>query len=341
MIPVADSVRTRGLPWVNLCFIVASIVVFLYELTLGPQLDALVMRWGATPVLVLRALGGDPRVPYAVFWTLVTSQFIHAGWGHLLGNLLFLWVFGRAVEDRLGHLGYMVLYLVWGVGAAMAQILLTGPSREPLVGASGAISGVLGAYLVLYPGAWVTLLVPIFFLFWTVDVPALLVLGYWFLTQFLNGAAAITRASHATAGIAFWAHVGGFVLGAASLVLLPTRRPSPTPTAALPVRRQKTSGVLWTVARVVSVAADIVAVLVAARVLLLLVARPGTVGPLASLVRLLYEVTLPLVEPFVGVLPALRIDGQLLELYSVAAAISYWGAGALLAWALATSSNRR
>ncbi len=339
MIPVGTSVRTHRFPWITLALVAASVLVFLYELALGPYLDAFVMRWGATSSFIMRALAGDPRVPSSVLWTLLTSQFIHAGWAHLLGNMLFLWVFGRAVEDRLGHIPYLLLYLTWGVGAALVQVYLMGPTRQPMVGASGAISGVLGAYFLLFPGAWVSLLVPIFFFFWVINVPAFLVLAYWFLVQFLNGAAAITWASHATAGVAFWAHVGGFVLGAATAMLLPgTSRPQAQP---LPRRyyRETPRGPLWTAASLLSVAADTMALLVALRALLLLVGvgPRGLLGPLA---QALYAITLPMVEPFADVLPALRVGGAVLEVYSIAAAMAYWGAGALLAWTIAGFKGR-
>ncbi len=341
MIPISDSARTQRFPWVNLLLILASVLVFLYELSLGPRLDAFILHWGATPALVLQALHGGSRAYSGVLWTLLTSQFIHAGWSHLLGNMLFLWVFGRAVEDRVGHFFYLILYLVWGAGAALAQILLTGPAREPLVGASGAISGVLGTYLVLFPGAWVSMLIPIFFFFWVIEVPALLVLAYWFLVQLLNGTAAITQASHATAGIAFFAHVGGFLLGMIAAVMFP-KHPQPTMVSRMSVRRRAPRGVLWVMASLVSTVASVLALLVAARVFMLFFAtgiiNRATLGPLGVV---LYAVTTPLVEPFARSLPTLLVNGRVLELFSVAAVFIYWGAGAFLAWAIEMASNQR
>ncbi|MCL5958405.1 MAG: rhomboid family intramembrane serine protease [Chloroflexi bacterium] len=339
MIPISDSLHTHRFPWVNLLLILASALVFLYELSLGPRLDAFVLHWGATPTLVLRALGGNSPAPSAVLLTLLTSQFIHAGWGHLLGNMLFLFVFGRAVEDRLGHLPYLIIYLAWGAGAALVQILLTGPTQEPLVGASGAISGVLGAYFILFPHAWVSLLVPIFFFFWVIDVPALLVLAYWFLVQFVNGAAAITRASQATVGVAFWAHVGGFLLGMVCVVLLP-RRPQPAAATRPSEFRKASRSILWRIACLPSTVAGALAALVAARMLLLLsgIAGRGLLGILAWLV---YDITTPLVKPFAGTLPTLLVGGRELELFSLAAFLTYWSIGALLAWIVEAASNRR
>ncbi|MBI4492814.1 MAG: rhomboid family intramembrane serine protease [Chloroflexi bacterium] len=227
MIPISQSVPTRRTPWITLGLLLATLLVFLLELAMGPARDLLIRRWGAVPSLILAALGGDPRVPSGVLATLVTSQFLHGGWLHLGANLVFLWVFGRAVEDRLGPLRYLLFYLAWGAGAALVHVWVSGPSTVPLIGASGAIAGVLGAYFVLYPSAWVSLLVPILFFFWVIDVPAILALAYWFVAQFLSGMAAITHASSATDGVAFWAHIGGFGLGILALPFFPGQKAAP------------------------------------------------------------------------------------------------------------------
>ncbi len=211
MIPIGDSAPRWRTPWVNYLIIAANVLAFLFELSLGSRLDAFVRQFGVTPADVAAVLAGDPRVPRGALATLVTALFIHAGWLHVGGNMLFLWIFGDNVEDRLGHLRYLLFYLVCGVGANLAQVLADPASRVPLVGASGAIAGVLGAYLLLYPTAWVTVLVPIVFLLWPLDVPVVLVLGIWFVTQLAAGVAAITQASQATGGIGYWAHVGGFL----------------------------------------------------------------------------------------------------------------------------------
>jgi membrane associated rhomboid family serine protease len=182
---------------VTLSVIAACMLVFVYELTLrGLALDVFVRRWGAVPRDVLAALAGDPRVPRTELLTLFSSQFLHGGFLHLGGNLLFLWVFGRAVEDRFGHALYLAFYLLAGALAGLAECFVEGPrSLLPLVGASGAIAGVLGAYLVSYPRAWVTVLTPVLFFAWTFDLPAVLVLAFWFVGQFFNGVAAVTTAS--------------------------------------------------------------------------------------------------------------------------------------------------
>src|SRR5262249_43035589 len=148
--------------------------------------------WGAHPGTVIAALVGDPRVRRDALVTLFTSQFLHGGWLHLIGNMVFLWVFGRAVEDRVGHLRYLLLYLLGGAAAGLVQSLISLDDPEQvLIGASGAIATVLGTYLVLFPGAWVTALVPVFFFFWTFDVPAALMLLFWFVGQFFTGVASL------------------------------------------------------------------------------------------------------------------------------------------------------
>jgi rhomboid family protein len=218
MIPISDRNPTRNLPVMNLTLIGANVVVFLFELTLNTrQLDRFIFTWGVVPDNVLLALAHPLQVPLTVWATLITSQFIHAGWLHIIGNMIFLWVFGDNVEDILGSFAYLIFYLVSGVAAGIAQALVTGPSNIPSIGASGAIAGVLGAYLLLYPLTKVTIIIPIFFFFWGIDLPALLVIGWWFVQQLFYGLGALTMT--AASGIAFWAHIGGFVTG--MLLILP------------------------------------------------------------------------------------------------------------------------
>ncbi len=212
MIPIADSNRTRRIPVMNWALIAACVVVFLYELSLGPnQLDRFLTVWGAVPNNILFALAHPFQAPLTIWATLVTSQFLHAGWLHIIGNMLFLWVFGDNVEDVLGHFGYLIFYLLSGVAAALAQAIVTGPSPIPAIGASGAIAGVLGAYVLLYPFARISILFPIFILFTTIQVPAIIVIGWWFLQQFFYGIGVLS--STAADSIAFWAHIGGFIAG--------------------------------------------------------------------------------------------------------------------------------
>jgi membrane associated rhomboid family serine protease len=215
MIPLRDTVRSKTFPIVNYLLITACGVVFLYELSLGPALEGFIRRFGVTPAEVSRTLfaGGIAVHPLI---TLGSSMFLHGGWMHLLGNMLYLYIFGDNVEDRIGHVGYLVFYLLSGVLAAGAEVYFTPDSTAPLVGASGAIAGVLGAYILLYPRARILTVIPLFVFFPVVEISAFFFLGFWFLMQFLQGSLSTGAAS--AGGVAWWAHAGGFVAGA---VLLP------------------------------------------------------------------------------------------------------------------------
>ena len=223
MIPISDRNPTRRFPVTNLTLIAVNSVVFLYELSLkSRQLDRLILTWGVVPNNVLFALTHPAQAPLPIWVTLITSQFIHAGWLHIVGNMIFLWVFGDNVEDVLGSFSYLIFYLVSGVAAGIAQVLVGGPGDVPSIGASGAIAGVLGAYLLLYPWARISILLPIFIIFWTIDLPAVLVIGWWFIQQAFYGVAALSTT--AAGGVAFWAHVGGFITGAFLIVPFLGRR---------------------------------------------------------------------------------------------------------------------
>jgi membrane associated rhomboid family serine protease len=208
---------------VSWALIALNVWVFLYELALGPELEAFVQRWGFIPARYFLASEVDPSDWVTRYAPLLTSMFLHGGGMHLIGNMIYLWIFGDNVEDRLGHGRYLALYVLTGVGAGLVHAYLYPQSTVPTVGASGAISGVLGAYLVLFPFARVLTFVPlIFFLFDVVELPAALYLGIWFLMQLLSGTLAMATAADA-AGVAWWAHVGGFVAGMVLVTLL--RRP--------------------------------------------------------------------------------------------------------------------
>lgn len=212
MIPISDANPTRRVPVVNYLLILTTVAVFLYELSLSSrQLDRLIFTWGVVPNNILFAFTDPFAAPLPVWATLITSQFLHAGWAHILGNMLFLWVFGDNIEDVLGHFGYLFFYLISGIAAGIAQVIVTGPSNIPSIGASGAIAGVLGAYIVLYPWARISILFPIFILFWTIEIPAVIVIGWWFIQQFFYGIGVLSAG--AASGIAFWAHIGGFAAG--------------------------------------------------------------------------------------------------------------------------------
>jgi len=217
MIPVADSVRTQRTPYVNVSLILISIGVFIYELTLSTaDLNQFFLDYGIVPADLNAWLGDRSGVREPL--TGATAAFIHGGWLHLGFNMLFLWVFGDNIEDALGHLPYLIFYLLAAAGAAALQVATDTDSMIPVVGASGAIAGVLGAYLVLYPRATVAVLLPFFF-FIPLPVPAFLLLIFWFALQLFTGVASIGM-SEASEGIAVWAHVGGFVTGFVLILLL-------------------------------------------------------------------------------------------------------------------------
>jgi rhomboid family protein len=207
--------------------IVINVLVFFWELSLAPgQLDAAIEVLGFVPRRFFgwEQAGGAPLDPWR-FLPLLTANFLHGGWLHIIGNMWFLGVFGDNVEDRLGHLRFVVFYLLCGACSMLIQGLVVPGSRVPAIGASGAIAGVLGAYLVLYPSARVRTLVFIFI----VDLPAVVFLGVWFLTQLMNGSASLSpTAAEAAAGVAWWAHIGGFVVGMGLCVLL-RRTEAPRP----------------------------------------------------------------------------------------------------------------
>lgn len=218
MFPLRDTIRTRSFPVVNWLIILANVGVFLYfEVGLSNRaLARLIDNYGLVPLTL--STGG----PHTLL-TIYTSMFLHAGWLHLISNMWALYIFGDNVEDRLGPVSYLVFYLVSGTVAALTQSFISAGSRLPLVGASGAIAGVLAAYLVLYPGARVLTLILVFIIPWFVEIPAIFFLLFWFATQFFNGVTSLSGAGE-QGGVAYWAHIGGFFTGLL-LVGLFARRP--------------------------------------------------------------------------------------------------------------------
>jgi len=196
----------------TLALILANVLVFLYELSLGSAaIERFFFHYGVVPArLELALTTGRERFADALL-PLFTSMFLHGGWLHIIGNMWFLWVFGIVVEDRLGRLRYLVFYVVCGLGAALTQTIVSWGSHVPTIGASGAISGVMGAYLVLFPGSQVLTLIPLVIFWFTVRLPTILMIGYWFLIQFFSGVVSLQARN--MGGVAFWAHVGGFLLG--------------------------------------------------------------------------------------------------------------------------------
>jgi membrane associated rhomboid family serine protease len=207
MFPLRDTIRARTFPVVNVSIIVINILVFLYEFALGERLDAFIREYGLTPVRFFWGLQGNLK---EAIIPLFTSMFLHGGWLHLLGNMWFLYIFGDNVEDRVGHGRYIIFYILCGVCAGLSQTLLFRGSNIPMVGASGAIAGVLGGYFLLFPHARILTLVPIFIFLQLMEIPAVVFLVIWFFFQFLQG----TIISAGTGGgVAWWAHIGGFIGG--------------------------------------------------------------------------------------------------------------------------------
>ena len=218
MIPLRDENPSRTVPAVTRVIIALNVLMFVYEIGLGPSLKPFMMEWGLVPERLTLALRFHEESWLAPGLTLLTSMFLHGGWMHLIGNMWYLWIFGDNVEDRFGHAGYLLFYLGAGIVAALVQYATNPVSGLPTVGASGAIAGVLGAYAMAFPRARVITLVPLFVFIQIIPLPALLVLGLWFVIQFFSGTLAL--ASTMTGGIAFWAHIGGFAFGALAMLVL-------------------------------------------------------------------------------------------------------------------------
>jgi len=211
MIPYKDVNPTRTFPFVTVLFIGINLAVFLYELMYPYGMDRLVLNYGAIPANVLSLQNNQPIAPIT---SIFTSMFMHGNFLHIGGNMLYLWIFGNNIEDRLGHLRFVIFYLLCGVAAVYAHSLSDPSSMMPMIGASGAVSGVLGAYLLLFPRAQVYTLLFLGFFIQVVRLPALIVIGFWAIIQLVSGFASRTAAG---GGIAFFAHVGGFVFGLAMI----------------------------------------------------------------------------------------------------------------------------
>ena len=211
MIPLRDVIPSRTTPYVTVSLVVINALVFLYQLSLGDDINNFVFTYGL--------------VPADFSWvSVVTSMFLHGGFLHVAGNMLYLWIFGDNVEDRMGHGRFLAFYLLCGAAAALAQTAVRPDSTIAMVGASGAIAGVMGAYFVLYPHSRIVTLVPLFVFIQIMEVPAILFLGFWFLLQFLSGVGSIAAtAGEPAGGIAFWAHIAGFVAGISGVLVFRRR----------------------------------------------------------------------------------------------------------------------
>jgi membrane associated rhomboid family serine protease len=213
MIPLRSSERHYIPSTVTLLLIVANVLVFFYELSLGGnQLNRFIATYGIVP----------DRLRLS---TLITTMFIHGGWLHILGNMWFLWIFGRGVEDVLGHAKFFIFYMVCGIAAGLLHVLVNANSPVPTVGASGAIAGVMGGYLIKFPRARIVTLVVIIFFFTTLDIPAAFLLLYWFAIQFFSGVGSVGYSQASSGDVAWFAHVGGFLAGMGLMLLMAPRQP--------------------------------------------------------------------------------------------------------------------
>lgn len=220
MIPIRDNIRSRSIPITGYILIVITAFVFFKELMLDDRgLDQVVTTFGLIPAVFLTGLNRN-IADVTVYLPLLTNLFLHGGWLHIIGNLWYLKIFGDNVEDRLGHGNFLIFYLLCGVIANLVQVMIDPASNVPTIGASGAISGVLGAYFISFPFAKVSTLIPVFFFITVIEIPAMLFLGLWFLLQLQSGTASLYMAG---TNVAWWAHIGGFAAGIVLIKLFPRR----------------------------------------------------------------------------------------------------------------------
>jgi membrane associated rhomboid family serine protease len=219
MIPLRDAVPSRTIPFITYLLIVANFVAFFFELSLGKFDTELITRFGLAPA---PWLAGIRAMHLSVLLPLFTSMFLHGGWMHLLGNMLFLHIFGDNVEDKFGHFRYLLFYFLAGLAAAFTQIYFNSASEVPMIGASGAIAGVMGAYVFMFPKARITTLIFIIIFIKIIELPAYVFLGLWFLMQMFSGVMALGIGGDA-GGVAWWAHIGGFVIGAVAVPVMRRR----------------------------------------------------------------------------------------------------------------------
>ena len=233
MIPISDNPGPRRVtPIVTFTLLAINVAVFVWQLMLGSGVETLWRSAGVVPLEYAQATDVPPAAPLGVHYTtLLTSMFLHGGFLHVASNMLYLWIFGDNVEDRLGHLGFLAFYLLCGFGATAVHLYFNWGSPIPSIGASGAIAGVLAGYLLLFPSASIRTLLFLGPFITMTRVPAIILIGFWFVTQLVSGVASLGEGTAQTSGIAFWAHVGGFVVGLPLVLLL--RRPARAATYAL------------------------------------------------------------------------------------------------------------
>ncbi len=220
MIPLKTTIHSHAFPFVNYTLILVNLMCFLYEIRLGPAVEPFIATWGVIPARLLHPQGNIIQD----FAPLATSMFLHGGWVHFLGNMLYLYIFGGNVEDRLGHTNYFIFYILCGMCAATTQLLITPRLHTPMIGASGAIAGIMGSYICLYPRARIVTLLFFFFFVQLVEIPAFFFLAFWFIMQFFNGTLSLSAQTAASGGVAWWAHIGGFAAGILLHLLLKKKK---------------------------------------------------------------------------------------------------------------------
>ncbi len=211
MIPLYDELPTKKFPIMTVLLILINVAVFIYELSLGPALDVFVARFGLIPYEITHFADLPPQSLHPILLTIFTSMFLHGSFFHIFGNMLYFWIFGNNVEDVMGPIRFLVFYILCGISAAFSQILLSPNSQVPMIGASGAISGVLAAYFVLFPYAKVYTLFWFFIFIRIIPIPAFFVLGFWFLVQLISGISSLGMGN--SGGVAWFVHIGGFIAG--------------------------------------------------------------------------------------------------------------------------------
>lgn len=207
----------------TIVLIIMNALIFLFEMSLGRHINEFFNYFAILPAKYFFLASKVGFTIIERFYPLLTSQFLHGGWLHIIGNMWFLWIFGDNIEDRLGHFKFLLFYLLCGFAAGLTHVYTNPSSDVPTIGASGAVAGVMGAYIILYPRAKVLTLIPIFFFIQFVEIPAFIFLGVWFLIQFLSGAF-VLAANEVYTGVAWWAHIGGFVIGAVLVIFLPKKK---------------------------------------------------------------------------------------------------------------------
>lgn len=222
MIPIRDRNPSGVFPIITVSIIALNVLVFFFELSLGHRLDEVLFQYGVVPLKIFSPADIPDTTVVNTYFPFLTYMFFHGGFIHLIGNMWYLWIFGDNVEDALGRIKFILFYLICGIGSAAVHVYFNKQSGFPCIGASGAIAGVLGAYMVTFPRARVLVIIPLFIVWQMAELPAIVVLGFWFIIQFFIGAASISAAQ--SGGVAWWAHIGGFVLGIILIKILPKSR---------------------------------------------------------------------------------------------------------------------